>query len=477
MTRFRALPALLLLATTEALAQPAPPPAAKPATPPADAPPAAAQPTEPNLPDIEDPMLAEVPPPQHLLRSWHDALGIIRARASSLRIAQARLEQSQGLSRQALGRALPRLTGTANVRRDLLTGQGYYFGPNGITEGTIPYPLTTWSANLGLTVPVFAPQAWHDTGTARRSERAAELDEKESERQVLAAVAQSIVTVVTSERLAEVSRVSLASALSTLDLTKGRARLGTATAVDVLRAEQEVSLARAQIVSSNETLRQARENLGLAIGSSDPYGVSPAINLDTLASDAASVCRPEKDVDSRPDVKAAKANVDVAERNVDSIDWQYLPTVDFVSNLTYQSYERANPNSKHVAWWIGGVLTWQIYDGGIRYGQKEQTQGSLHLAREQLGETRRQATVQVIQAERAVKVAQANLTVSTQSRDLAKENARLSRIAFMNGVGTSFDLVDAAKRLREAELDLAIKEFEVVRARIAALLALSTCDV
>jgi hypothetical protein len=31
--------------------------------------------------------------------------------------------------------------------------------------------------------------------------------------------------------------------------------------------------------------------------------------------------------------------------------------------------------------------------------------------------------------------------------------------------------------LREAELDLAIKEFEVVRAKVTALLALATCDV
>jgi hypothetical protein len=31
--------------------------------------------------------------------------------------------------------------------------------------------------------------------------------------------------------------------------------------------------------------------------------------------------------------------------------------------------------------------------------------------------------------------------------------------------------------LREAELDLTIKEFDVLRARIAALLALSTCKV
>jgi hypothetical protein len=37
-------------------------------------------------------------------------------------------------------------------------------------------------------------------------------------------------------------------------------------------------------------------------------------------------------------------------------------------------------------------------------------------------------------------------------------------------------LVESARRQRLAEIDVTIKEFEVVRARIAALLALSNCS-
>ena len=85
--------------------------------------------------------------------------------------------------------------------------------------------------------------------------------------------------------------------------------------------------------------------------------------------------------------------------------------------------------------------------------------------------------IEVVQATRAVDVAKANLGVSEKSREIARQSARLSRIAFAAGQGSSFDLVDSARRLREAEIDTAIKEFELVRARIAALLALASCDV
>jgi outer membrane protein TolC len=104
-------------------------------------------------------------------------------------------------------------------------------------------------------------------------------------------------------------------------------------------------------------------------------------------------------------------------------------------------------------------------------------QGARLEAEQRLTQVTREAEVEVAQAMRAVNVAQANLEVSKRSREIAKQSAELARIAFLNGSGTSFDLVDTARQLREAELDLAIKEFEVVRAKLAALLALATCNV
>ena len=78
---------------------------------------------------------------------------------------------------------------------------------------------------------------------------------------------------------------------------------------------------------------------------------------------------------------------------------------------------------------------------------------------------------------RAVKVAEANLAVSAKTREIDAETARLSKISFLNGSGTSFDLVTTEAALRVAEVDLAVKEFDVMQAKIAALLALSSCQI
>ncbi len=401
-----------------------------------------------------------------------------KSQSSELVITQAQIALADGQRRQALAAALPTLTGTGSVTRHLLYGDGGSTQFAGVTlqQGRIPDPGTMFNAGLGLRVPVFAPGAWYDYSTARRSIGAAKLTHADNQRLVLALVADAIVGVVTAERVAEISRVSLQGALSTLDLNKRRAALGAASSVDVLRAEQEVTLTRSQVVAADEGVRKSRESLGLAIGLAHPHGVVPGIRVDTLARDARAVCRPVRDVDTRADVRAARAKLEIAARNVKSTDYEFVPTIDFVSNLNWASNERATANGKHVTWTIGGVLTWQIYDGGLRYGTRSANEATRRIAQETLTQTKRQAKVEAQQAQRAVKVAKANLGVSTKSRELAAEGARLSRIAFVAGRGNSFDLIDADRRLREAELDLAVKEFELVRAQIAALLALSTCD-
>ncbi len=447
--------------------------------------PTAASSPEPQLPQLDDPMLKPPPAPQRVLKTWQEALALVRRDQTTLATARARIEQARAQERSAIVPALPTLTATGRATEQLLRHQltdamgspiQYRNPTTGVTISKIPYPEFGASASLDLNVPLLAARAWYDRKTAREATDAAILDAQEVERQQVALVASAIVDVVTTERLAEVSRVSLGSALSTLDLTKRRAALGASSNVDVLRIEQEVSQSRAQVVSADENLIRARETLGDTLGSPEQWSVTPDIRLDALAADAKASCVQAAGVDLRPDVRAAAQNARVAERNVTSVDYSYVPTLNLSSNLSYYSNVAMSPNAEHLAWRVDGVLTWQIYDGS-RYAARDARRADLDVARQHVAEVRRKALIEVSQAMRGVQVADANLKVAQQGRDIARETARLTKVAYLNGTGTSFDLVDSARRLREAEIDLTIKEFQVTRAKIAALLALATCKV
>jgi outer membrane protein TolC len=487
-----------------ALAQQTPPPAAPaarpvppvkrgptlPSTTPAapGAPTAAALPAppEPKLPEVDDPMLAPPPAPTHQLSSWKQGVSLIRQRNNSLKQSLATVEVANARARQALSASLPILSARAGIQREMLRGEGTgteigYDGAGVLQQRTYPRDLPSHSlsgaASLSLRVPVFAPRAWYDHDTRKQEAEAAKLDIKEIERQLVAGVADLIVNAVTAERLAEVSRVSLRSVLSTLDLNKRRAALGASSALDVLRIEQEVQLARAQVVSADENLIRAREALGIALGDPEDWGVTQDLKLDALSSDTRTSCIQVRGVESRSDVRAAAAEVSIAERGAGSADRSFWPTIDLLSDLTYYPRSEASPTNLNFSWTIGAQLNWVIYDGGLRYGQKDESEASTRIAKARLDDVTKQARLQVTQALRSVKVAEASLAVSSRTREVSAETDRLARVAFLNGSGTTFDLVDNARRLREAEIDLTIKEFEVLRARIAALLALSSCKV
>jgi outer membrane protein TolC len=430
------------------------------------------------LPEVEDPMLEPVPPAPNILGSWNDAIRFVHQRSTAFRIAVAGVEQASAQSRRALAGSLPIISTNATVSRHMLHGTApKTFAKDGtpLSYGPVPDPDTIATGSIDLRQPVVNLGAWYSVDTANERVKVADLNSQDVQRQLFATVAVAAVDVITKGRVAESNRVSLGSSLSTANLTRRRSVLGAASAVDVLRAEQEVSLVRGQLVAGDESLRQAREALGAALGFTGAWGVSPALTGEELKRIASTVCKPVGGVGQRTDILSAEKSVRAAERDRNAVDYLYVPTVDFLSSVGLWSHGSAN--GKPVTWTVGGRLVWPLFDGGDRYGQARAANAAETIAREQLTQKTRDATLQVTQADRAIVVARTNLEVATTARDLAKESARLSRLAFINGNGTSFDLVDTARRLREAEIDLLIKEFQVFQARLTAFLSRANCTI
>jgi outer membrane protein TolC len=312
--------------------------------------------------------------------------------------------------------------------------------------------------------------------------KAAKYDADDRRRIILAAVADSILSVVTSERVAEISRVGLRSSLERLELTQRRARLGTGTKLDIVRAEQDATLARTQLINADQGLLQAREALGLALGSSEPFGVPPSISINDIDKSLKSLCTPGK-TDQRADVMAATTDVEVSERLVREAKLGWAPYATLETSLN--AVARTGPSSRGLpgdqadnttlSWSIQGVLTIPIWDGGSRYGEIRSAKAVVEQQKARLDATKRSAEIEIVQTLRTVAAAEQARGLAEKGRDLAKETSRLSQIAFEAGTATSFELVEAGQRERQAELDLAVREFELIKAKLSALLATANC--
>src|SRR5580704_6484764 len=98
---FASLPALAQVTPASGPSRPAAPVASAaqaPLGPPAGSP-AAAPVTVPPPPDVTDPLLAPVPTPRRVLRSWKEAVELLRSRSTDLRIAVDQVLQAEAQTR------------------------------------------------------------------------------------------------------------------------------------------------------------------------------------------------------------------------------------------------------------------------------------------------------------------------------------------------------------------------------------------
>lgn len=441
--------------------------------------PLAAHAVEPPLPPkVDDPMLAPVVAAKTNVSTWEDALKHVKARSIDLRIALQEVTRAEGLSRVALAGALPTISGNVTYTHNLITNDGAQFtgiGPAGpvVRPVQVPFP-DFFTGTATLNQPLLALRAWYNIGTRSVAEDAARLSVEDAKRAIALGVANAIVATVTAERIAELNRNGLRNALTRVEITQRKMTLGSATGLDLVRARQDVENARATLVAGDESLRQAREALGLALGLPEQVGVPPSVKLDGLAASAQIACKPVKSIEERPDVAALKVQAEVARRGITDVKLGYLPTVNFVSNVNTTTLNTgAAPNT---TWNIQAVLSVPIWDGGARYGNQRAAEAAELQALEKVEATRRQAAIQLAQAQRGVAVADERRNVALETRKLADETDRLTRAAFAEGRGTSLELVTAAQALRDAEIQLAVREFELVKARLVAVLALASCN-
>ncbi len=434
--------------------------------------------------NVSDPMLVPVPAAPRQVRTWQEALDLVRARSTDLRTSYDNVLIAEAQERIALAQILPQVGAAAAP----FTGAGTH---NFITNTTVQIvnvsptgqpifgaPTTTPPANyttasIQLEQTLLNLEQFYAIGTAREGKHMSDLSYDDMKRTIAQSVANDIIGVVTAERVAELNRNGLKQSLERLDLTVRKQRLGAATGLDVVRAQQDVESARTTLVTGDESLRKAREALGLAVGIPTEVGVPTDIQVGGLERDATNSCRPAASVDERADIRAARAKVNYQDRLITDVWLQFLPTA--LAQTTMSTISLPTGITPEPQWSIQALVSWTLFDGGTRYGNLRSQRAQLDQANQALESQRRQALIQVEQARRAVTVAEDQLKVGDRARALAVQNDTLTQSAYREGQLTSLDLVTAAAARRQAEINFALDEFNLVSARVAAVLALANC--
>lgn len=430
---------------------------------------------QPFRPEVSDPLLEPVARPPRELVTWAEARALVRQNSTDERAAAAAVERAQGRWRQSLGGLLPNARVSVGVTFDVLnpTVVTSLLNVSSAVLARSPPTSPMGSMNINLTQSIVDLAAWKGLSAADAARDQARLNQQDVRRRLTQGLARSLVAVVAAERVAELNRVGLRQALERAALISRTRELGAATQVDVVRTKQDVDVARGALIAGDEQLRRTREALGLAVGVDSEVGVPAGFALDGLASEARLVCKGVS-WEQRADLQASRANVKSAQDSRRQASLGYLPSLGFTSNLF--GFTTDPGIARFATWNIAAMLTVPLWEGGVREGVVTEREGLEAQAAAALETARRQVRLEVEQVRRQVGVAEALMNTASDARASAEQLDGLTRRAFEVGRGSSLELVQSAAVLRQADVVLATREFELVQARLDVLMTEARCD-
>jgi outer membrane protein TolC len=451
----------LALVARSAEAQPAPPPvvAPAPAVPTPAAQPGSTPPPPVASPPVASPPVAPAPtsalpdvPTTRERVTLEVAIQRALARNPSAAVAAAELRRAEALVTQARAASLPTLTATGiYTRLDAERRLG----------DRVAAARDQLSANVTLAVPILAPQRWAHWSHAADDAEATRASTGDTRRQVALATARAYLGVVASRRVLEAQMRARTTAQAHLTYAETRFAGGLGHKLDSIRAAQEVATDEAAVQSAASGLVRSQEALGVLLGAEGPVDATdePALRETPPLESALGDVR-----DKREDVRAAELRIRAAEHQVRDGWTDYAPLLVGTFQPFYQ-----NPPSlvqPQTGWQAQLVLTLPLYDGGLRYGLQEEREADLAAARAQLESTLSQARADARSAFAAMRRADDALRASRDAARLAHEALQLADLAYRAGATTNLDVIDAERRARDADTQVAVAEDEARLARL-----------
>jgi outer membrane protein TolC len=383
--------------------------------------------------------------------SLDEALAELDRQNLSLVQARARAEQAAATVRQSQAALLPTLVASGTYTRN--SDERTLAVPIAGAPSTIVIqPLEALQATGTLRVPLVVPSAWFDIEAAREGVRAAEASTSGIRAQLRTGLAQAAYGAVAIDEVVTASERAVTTAAEHAKSADRRMKAGTSPPLDSLRAQAELVRRESDLVRARADLSRAQLALGILLGRAEQIHVTaPPAPGPIMATASANVV--DDALARRPEMAAQRAQVDAARAQLRSAWARFAPQL-FATGSIFAS-DTPYVTGKKDGWRVVLELSWPLYDGGLRYGKREQALAS--IAETSAGASAQRLTViqQIEDASRDVSVARERLRLAEAQQKLAADAAASAQRSFDAGVASSLDTLDANDRLYQAEVGLA----------------------
>lgn len=407
--------------------------------------------------------------PQAAKLTLQQAMQLGSEKPFQVRIAREQAVEAQARASQALAGLFPRIDADAqHIRFDkqLNKATGKIFAPQ--------FPAEVTTAAVQVSQPIFGllPLTLQARATSLMSDSAQE-SAGQARRDGALLGAQAFLNAVRSHQFHALAQASLLLAEKQKSDADALFRAGKLSLADALRFELSVADASSQVTQANVSKQLAfialNDSLGLSVTEND---------LEVPLSSVVEEKKPaapqlddvvKRAVERRPELKAARVQLKIAELTAWAARLDYSPSVNAFARYE-RDFEAQDIRSRNADGSAGALLAakddvrnklavglqlkWQIWDWGSRWSKITETVAQRTKAEINAEQALSLLRTEVIKSWLDYKAAEDALKTSLSSVKLAQEVYKLTQARFANGQASSTDLITSERDQARARAGL-----------------------
>jgi outer membrane protein TolC len=370
----------------------------------------------------------------------------IRTREAEARVTESRADLLPSLRTSALESGNTLNSATFGFDFPAAPGQKPLLDPNGQIIG----PVRTLDVRASMSAPVIDFAARERLRTARVGVTASQAQERAAGDQAAANAAVAYLRAARADALVAARAADSVLADTLLLIARNQLHAGVGVALDVTRAQSQISGVHAQLISARGEQARSRLELVRAIGAPLDAAIiiaSPlqrAVTGNDIPNEAAAVATA---LSRRADLLAANRELDAGRQGSRAIRAESLPNLSLFGNDG-----AIGKNGSHFlnTYMWGVQVSLPIFDGYRRSGrlsEQNAVNAGLELRKREL---ERQVTVEVRSAILNLATARDQVVAARERMVLAEQEYSQAQERFRAGVSGNADVVSAALALNGA---------------------------
>ena len=365
-----------------------------------------------------------------------------------VRIAVARVEEFSARVDITRSGLFPQVGYTGGAERNQTSLETVGSLPSGISRTNDLYNA---ALNVGWELDL-----WGKIRRATEAARADLLASEEAKRTVIlslvSTVASSYISLRTLDRQLEIAKETLATRKDTLRLFELKFNGGVVSNLEVAQVRSEYEQAAVRVPALERQVALLENALSVLLGR-NPGSIIRGKSLKELTLPEVPDGMPSDLLERRPDIRQAEQNLVAANAQIGVAKAQYFPSISLTGLFGYASVALSELFSSTAnLWGLGGLALGPIFTGGQLTGQLRASEAVQRQVLTGYLQTVQNAFREVDDALVSTQKRREELEAQRRQVDALKEYERLAQINYDEGQVSFIEVLDAQRKLFDAEL-------------------------